>query len=127
MVSLVITLWKFIWNLQLPPKLKTFTWIVCHDKILTNVQRAKRNLTNENSCPLCHQAPETLAPLFRDCPAVQVIWNSFNIPSCVDNTSQLNWNGWLMAYLLCKVSFSYKLQWNSMFVFICWYNWKWRN
>ncbi|PRQ60552.1 putative reverse transcriptase zinc-binding domain-containing protein [Rosa chinensis] len=74
--------WKFIWKLQLPPKLKTFTWIVFHGKLLTNVQRAKRNLTNDNCCPLCHQALETLAHLFRDCPAAQLIWNSFNIPSC---------------------------------------------
>ncbi|PRQ60738.1 putative reverse transcriptase zinc-binding domain-containing protein [Rosa chinensis] len=63
--------WKFIWKMHIPPKLKTFTWVLCHGKLLTNVQRVRRHFSFDDSCPLCHSASESLVHLFRDYPCVQ--------------------------------------------------------
>ena len=94
--------WKLIWKLQIPPKLKTFLWVLCHGKLLTNVQRTKRNLTLDDQCPLCHNSKESLAHLFKDCPAARSVWNSFTLPHSVRGTFSMNWEGWLQAHLHCK-------------------------
>ncbi|XP_024171911.1 uncharacterized protein LOC112177904 [Rosa chinensis] len=119
--------WKFIWSLPIPPKLKTFLWVLCHGKLPTNVQRARRHLTHDDSCPICHIASESLSHLFKDCPAVYCIWNSFSLPESVWNTFNMDWEGWLNAHLHCTTKISAGVQWCSVFVFICWYIWKWRN
>ncbi|KAL6134397.1 hypothetical protein ACLB2K_066628 [Fragaria x ananassa] len=36
-------LWKLDWKLNCPSKLKTFLWTVAHKKILTNMQRVRRD------------------------------------------------------------------------------------
>lgn len=38
-------------NLQIAPKLKTFTWLFYQSRLLTNVNRAKRHLTLDSCCP----------------------------------------------------------------------------
>ncbi|KAK9939901.1 hypothetical protein M0R45_016581 [Rubus argutus] len=119
--------WKFIWKLEIPPKLKTFVWVLCHGKLLTNAQRVKRKFTLDDSCPICHQHQESLVHLFRDCPAVLHIWKTFSIPTSVSNTFHTNWFTWLKAHLWCKTTVNCDFNWNSLFVFICWFIWKWRN
>ncbi|KAK9944849.1 hypothetical protein M0R45_010396 [Rubus argutus] len=119
--------WRFIWKLNIPPKLKTFAWVLCHGKLLTNTQRVKRCFTNDDSCPICKQNQESLVHLFRDCPAATNVWNVFSIPNSVANTYNLSWHAWLKAHLLCLVSLNSDVKWCSIFVFICWFIWKWRN
>lgn len=67
--------WPFIWRLLLPPKVKTFLWIVYHQKLPTNVQRQKRGLTQAPTCPRCDYPMESIAHLFKDCPFSLAIWN----------------------------------------------------
>ena len=63
--------WSFLWKLPVPPKLKTLFWLLT---ILTNVERSKRKLTTNCSCPVCHDLPETLTRLLRDCLVAQGVW-----------------------------------------------------
>ncbi|KAH0981938.1 hypothetical protein GBA52_009115 [Prunus armeniaca] len=76
--------WKFIWNLKIPPRVKMFTWLLTQKKILTNVQRVRRHLSRDPSCPLCHYHEESLQHLFISCPRVLALWRSFYLPeSCI--------------------------------------------
>lgn len=54
--------WRLIRNLQVPPKLKLFTWLFCQSKLLTNVNRMSRHMTSDPCCIHCPNQPEFLKP-----------------------------------------------------------------
>ncbi|CAL2276143.1 unnamed protein product [Prunus armeniaca] len=88
--------WQFLWRLRLPPKL------------LTNVQRQKRGLTQVPICPRCDYPTETIAHLFKDCPFSLAIWNCLQIG---DNSSpvMMDFKEWLLRNLHSKRK--YALEW----------------
>ncbi|XP_024158077.2 uncharacterized protein LOC112165700 [Rosa chinensis] len=119
--------WKTLWKLNCPPKLMTFIWTVFHRKLLTNMQRVRRGLTTCATCPLCLSADESLIHLFRDCPRSSAIWRSMLKPGTILNSFSLDWNGWIAAQLHCHTKVHNNISWCNLFVFVCWYIWKWRN
>lgn len=62
-------LWKRIWKLHLPPKLKIFCWNICHNALPTKDNLYRRRISPDPLCPLCHtHQPETIEHLFLLCP-----------------------------------------------------------
>ncbi|XP_050386206.1 uncharacterized protein LOC126802601 [Argentina anserina] len=62
--------WKALWSFDIPPKQKTFLWVILHKKLLTNEQRVRRGLANSSTCTICNSDSESLLHLFRDCSRV---------------------------------------------------------
>ncbi|PRQ37815.1 putative RNA-directed DNA polymerase [Rosa chinensis] len=119
--------WAFIWKMAIPPKLKSFFWLICHGKLLTNVERVKRRMSSDPSCPLCHNAPETIMHLLRDCSHASSIWNKIICLDTITRAMHLDWMSWLAANIRCQRTCYGELNWCVVFVFACWYIWKWRN
>ncbi|KAK9028130.1 hypothetical protein V6N11_067944 [Hibiscus sabdariffa] len=69
--------WSVIAKLRGLPKIQTFLWLLCHSKILTNVERARRHMTNNSSCPVCAYPVEDIHHILRLCPVAHVIWGHF--------------------------------------------------
>ncbi|XP_057744587.1 uncharacterized protein LOC130962384 [Arachis stenosperma] len=63
-----------VWNWQGPERIRTFLWLVAHNALLTNSERRRRHLTNDDSCPRCHHHDETVIHVLRDCSYAQCIW-----------------------------------------------------
>lgn len=96
-------LWKALWKSKSLLKLKTFCWSLLHKKLLTNVQRVRRNFIADKSCPICNNADETFLHLFRDCPRSSAIWNEFLSPGSILNSFTLNWDNWIDAQVHCHI------------------------
>lgn len=118
--------WDFIWKLHLPPKIKTFIWLIGHGKILTNVQRERRNLTADPNCHRCKFLPETMEHMFKDCQHAQQVWNSIEIPPTMAHTFSLSLDVWVMINLKSKIKVSHNLPWVLVFITSLWHCWKWR-
>ena len=119
--------WKLIWGLNIPPKLKIFAWLFFQGRLLTNVCRARRHIVSDPSCPHCPGIPETMIHLFRDCPKASYVWKSIGGPTTMLRTYILDWDGWLNANILQKSCLFLGFQWVQLFLFTCWFIWKWRN
>ncbi|BBH09066.1 hypothetical protein Prudu_021464 [Prunus dulcis] len=98
---------SLLWKLKIPPKLKIFAWLIAQGKILSNEQRVRRQLTLDASCGVCEWPIETTLHILRDCYKARDIWNTTNL------LSQAVW---------CS-----NIPWSLVFIFTCWYVWKWRN
>ena len=48
-----LVMWKGIWTLNIPLKLKHFAWTVAHGRLLTNASRYSRHLCIDPYCSLC--------------------------------------------------------------------------
>lgn len=68
--------WKWFWKLKIPEKLKSFIWIILHNKLPTNQLRALRGMTTQDSCPRCNAGPEDINHLFRVCPKAADHWRA---------------------------------------------------
>ncbi|KAF7807369.1 ribonuclease H [Senna tora] len=54
----------------IPPCGRVFLWLMCHNSILIEQQRHKRNLTDSDTCKRCNSTSETVLHCVRDWPMV---------------------------------------------------------
>lgn len=68
------SLWKWIWALQVPPKIRKFLWRACHEIIPTRTALVRRHVGSNPFCEFCKLKMETGAHLFFHCSYVTSIW-----------------------------------------------------
>ncbi|XP_021810643.1 uncharacterized protein LOC110753955 [Prunus avium] len=107
--------WDFIWKLHVLPKVKTFLWVLCHKKLLTNAQRLKRKLTNVAVCPICECPLESCVHLFKDCTATLAIWNRLGFGRVESGQLMDDYDDWLLNNLKLKRFVIHGLRWYLVF------------
>nr|KYP43190.1 Putative ribonuclease H protein At1g65750 family [Cajanus cajan] len=60
--------WKKLWKLMLPEKVKFFLWQCFHSALPKNQVRADRRLAESGACSRCSCPHETILHALRDCP-----------------------------------------------------------
>ncbi|XP_061993910.1 uncharacterized protein LOC133711840 [Rosa rugosa] len=55
------------------------------------------------------------------------IWNEIGMPVTMARAFRLDWDDWIAANLLQKNCTFLGFQWSQLFIYICWFIWKWRN
>ena len=80
-------IWKKLWKVRVPNKMKVFAWRACHEILPTRVKLAKRNIIRENLCLCCQRVPETVIHSLWECPAAQDVWagSSTMMQKCTTN------------------------------------------
>lgn len=69
-------LWKHIWKLQIPPKIRLFLWSLSHDALPTKTNLFHRHIILDIICPLCStDAAETTVHTFLYCQWTAAIWS----------------------------------------------------
>ncbi|PNX79213.1 RNA-directed DNA polymerase (reverse transcriptase) [Trifolium pratense] len=89
-------MWCKVWKLKAPERVRTFIWLVMHNKLLTNSLKSVTGLSHA-MCSYCRVVEETTLHVLRDCTLAKEIWGP-----AVPVASRRNWNAfWAMAcYLL---------------------------
>ncbi|KAI5347913.1 hypothetical protein L3X38_000800 [Prunus dulcis] len=118
--------WDFIWKLHVPPKVKTFLWLLCPKKLLRNAQRLKRKLTNAIVCPRYDYPLESCPHLFKDCTATLAIWNGLGFGGVESSQLMDKYDDWLLHNLKSKRFVIHGLPWYLVFAIFIWFIWKWR-
>ncbi|KAL2902408.1 hypothetical protein RDABS01_027490 [Bienertia sinuspersici] len=119
--------WKVIWSANAQNRVKFFLWLVMHNRILCNENRAKRGLTDDLSCSLCGQQVETCIHTLRDCEHARNVWNTL----CSIDRKQAffreeNLQQWIIQNLDSDNPLNSEL-WSMTFSLTLWWIWKWRN
>ena len=76
-------LWKTMWQLKLPAKIRIFSWNACMDGLPTRLNLARRGLNNETTCPQCKTALESTSHALIHCEKLGDVWWSWH--SCPVN------------------------------------------
>ncbi|CAL8995128.1 unnamed protein product [Prunus brigantina] len=106
-----------LWKLRVPPKLKIFFWLVLQGRILTNEQRARRQLTSDPSCSVCDGFSESIVHLLRDCPRANEVWRAVGLPSKVSALSHADVKPWLIGNLGAKAFWGAGIPWHTCVYF----------
>ncbi|KAL0000424.1 hypothetical protein SO802_014205 [Lithocarpus litseifolius] len=68
--------WKLIWGLNVPNKVRNFMWRACKEAIPTKHNLLKRKILNEDRCEQCGVESETTAHALWNCSTLDKIWES---------------------------------------------------
>lgn len=86
--------WSLIWRLKIPSCIITFLWLIKHGKVLTNVERCRRNISVNNHCPFCAEKREDLDHTFRTCPRANHVWEKVYPYAAISDSHLLTFDDW---------------------------------
>lgn len=75
--------WRIIWQLKVQQRLRTFLWLLAHEKLLSNFSRWRRRIATSPNCNQCIGREETNMHAVRDCCEARRVWLNFIPPSQV--------------------------------------------
>lgn len=108
-----------LWKLHEPSKLKIFFLLILHGRILTNEQRARRQLTIDSSCRICDWPYESIIHLLRDCPIAQEVWKTIRVPTQVFPLANAPVKTWCVGNVCSKTTWGQGVPWHTIFIFTC--------
>nr|POE79269.1 putative ribonuclease h protein [Quercus suber] len=68
------SLWKGVWRLNVPGKIKHFLWKSCTNSLPTKENMLKKTIIPENVCHLCSEHPEDVMHALLGCTKVRQVW-----------------------------------------------------
>uniref|UniRef100_A0A803N073 Reverse transcriptase zinc-binding domain-containing protein n=1 Tax=Chenopodium quinoa TaxID=63459 RepID=A0A803N073_CHEQI len=88
--AVVDSLWKHIWNMDGPPKIKHFLWRACSSSLAVNMELFQRHTIENGSCQCCQTYCETVHHALFFCPSSRRIWENSSFwediqAACVDS------------------------------------------
>jgi hypothetical protein len=69
------TLWKAIWNIDVPRAAKIFLWKACSGILPTKENLYSKKITSDPLCPICNLEVETTVHALWSCPSAQDVWS----------------------------------------------------
>lgn len=72
-------LWKAVWGMKVPSKVKSFWWMACTNSLATKENLAKRKCSSSGFCPICDKETETVEHTLFHYTWVKLVWFAFNI------------------------------------------------
>lgn len=119
-------LWKAIWKLNIPNKVKNFWWRVCRNSLASKENLFRRKCATSNVCPICNSHVESIEHLLFFCSWTRAVWFGSNIlfnGSCGAPKSAIQWT----ANVFDSMSNGDASDFIATVAFIAWYIWKSRN
>lgn len=118
--------WNSIWKLKVPNRVCTFIWLVKHNRIMTNENRAKRGITKSDSCWFCTNIMESVDHVLRHCPFADSVWRAV-LPAFFEKTKYAHFPRWLEEGITNKGNGRHPVNNNTVFTMTLWWVWEWRN
>jgi hypothetical protein len=79
--------WKTLWKLQIPSKIKIFIWRALHVIIPLKCVMANRHIGNSSECSICKQGPEDIQHLLFMCPTAQDLWTQLGLQDVISEAT----------------------------------------
>ncbi|CAL1398685.1 unnamed protein product [Linum trigynum] len=113
--------WKWIWGLNIPPKLKFFIWRCSRNGLATKEWLFHRKCAPNQTCEVCQNPHESIIHCLFFCQHARDSWNAIfpSLPLPPLNTSFFDW--------FCALKDSISHDSLIHIVFLCWNIWKARN
>jgi hypothetical protein len=77
------SVWKKVWDLACPAKVKIFTWKTLHDTLPCGVNLAHRHVKISPQCPFCKEGADTTAHVMFQCIAKVNAWKDLGVEKVI--------------------------------------------
>ena len=100
--SLNHPVWKKIWRLKMPCKVKIFIWRCLHNSIPFRSTLANRHIPINDECPWCQGAAEDVRHVMFTCSRAKMIWRELGLNEIIDEAALVDRSGAaVLEFLLC--------------------------
>jgi ribonuclease HI len=118
--------WSRIWKLSVPERVKTFMWLVLHNRILTNELKARMGL-GHSMCTHCVNIEETVIHVLRDCAIAMEFWNNAIPVTNRGSFYMREAHQWIEGNLCNMIVRNSSMGWCNFWAMACYSLWMWRN
>lgn len=73
-------LWKKLWCLHLPTRVKNFGWRACINGLPTMENLFLRGISTNKTCLVCKKNPECIQHALLGCEFTKMVWNHYKTP-----------------------------------------------
>jgi ribonuclease HI len=120
--------WKELWMLHIPSKIKIFVWRSLHGILPLKCILANRHIGTSGECPICHHGPEDISHLLFKCHTAQELWRSLGLHAIIEHAIQNERSGSVALEILLRAEPKGLHGFNSVMVketiaITCWYLW----
>ncbi|KAK2422059.1 Polynucleotidyl transferase, ribonuclease H superfamily protein [Trifolium repens] len=119
-------MWLHIWRLKVPERVRSFVWLVRHDRLLTNYRKSKMQLC-EPWCNHCMDIVEDTMHVLRDCPLAKGVWCNLLNATARDSFYNSNLEDWICMNLHKDPGKVTDVRWGYVWAIGCHVLWLWRN
>lgn len=120
--------WKSLWNLKLPGKVKIFLWRCLHNAIPCLSVLANRHIGNNSQYPVCSSGAEDIMHALFNCPRARAIREALGVGKEMQNAVLVDRAGSaVIEFFLCDKSFQRPfmepVQIPELLATACWFIW----
>lgn len=117
---------KLVWNAPVQQRKRALLWIACHDRLLGNLNRYKRHMTDDPKCYVCRADEESTMHILRDCPLAKVVWKCTGGPADISSFYTTPLKQWITDNINHQEGDDMPC-WETYFCLSLWWIWRWRN
>jgi hypothetical protein len=112
--------WRKLWKLQVPPKVRNFLWKFIKNGLPTNTNRYYRHLSSDGACEMCHHVNEDGFHAIMDCPHAKGLRHAMRRVWCLPPEGRLHDEGpeWFLVLLD-----SWRMEEVALLAMIMWRAW----
>jgi hypothetical protein len=78
-------IWRSIWKLKIPSKIKIFIWRALHGILPLKSILVNRHIGTSGECPICQLGPEDIQHLLFLCPVASDIWQALGVSNLIQS------------------------------------------
>ncbi|KAK9046567.1 hypothetical protein V6N11_052453 [Hibiscus sabdariffa] len=116
--------WKQIWGLKIPQRIRTFMWLVAHERLMTNAERVRRHIANTTRCDICGEYRKDFDHILRSCFLAKSVWRRCVSTATRSNFFTMSFQDWLSKNLFDGTYTTQDDPWSIKFAILCWLIWK---
>ncbi|MBA0704234.1 hypothetical protein Golax_016504 [Gossypium laxum] len=115
-------IWELPWILKGSQWICFFLWLAFKHHLLTNVERVRRGIVNNNVFGFCGQDYEDVLHVLRDCSAARIIWDKLILEERLSRFYNGSLHNWMTNNLQNHLSITLDgVDWPCLFGIITWH------
>ncbi|KAL4318600.1 hypothetical protein GQ457_18G013930 [Hibiscus cannabinus] len=118
------TIWRRIWRIAVPKRIRVFLWLTFHECLLINVERVRRHLSTSELYGICGGGRESVDQVLRSCEVAKGLWLRVLSSDRYEVFFSLTFQDWLRQNLFGITFMANDEEWQIRFAFLCWLLWK---
>lgn len=118
--------WSMIWKLLVPERVRSFLWLVQHERLLTNLRKSRMGLGSQ-FCNHCNAVSECILHVLRDCPHAKTVWSHLLKHDGRGLFFSCGLQQWIFLNLTASFGKDHSWNWGAAWGTACSLIWQWRN
>nr|GMD72426.1 LINE-type retrotransposon LIb DNA [Ipomoea batatas] len=116
----------WVWKIKVSERCRLCLWLMVKNKLLTNEERMRRQLTDDSSCMACGEMNESVEHIIKHCDVARVCWRISQTPITFVHGVSSTFMQWLLRNCSGDEIIN-GIPWGIIFSYTCWELWKARN